>query len=274
MRWDRDRLLAALVAPLSEEARDAALALGAIGTLDDVPPLEQARAAARRYYDELVAERSDDSYGCATAFLETMNDAWNESIGPLEEGLALLHARLDPDCGIAALTGEGCTVSLLATHIRSRDDIDLFVRLLRVLTRDRDRAFAVAFREILELSTSTCPLWSRCAALAIGGWGSRGLISELGDRLDAADDLAKVYGWKPADRRRAELVMISLAVAGARAGGVDERWLPPTLTAISEVRDVRIAMLLEARLADARASTGGDRLRAALREVVDGGGRA
>jgi hypothetical protein len=104
------------MAPLSEEARDAALELGAIGTLDDVPPLEQARAAARRYHDELVARRSAASYGCATAFVEAMNAAWNESIGPLEEGLALLHARLDPDCGIAALTGEGCTVSLLANH--------------------------------------------------------------------------------------------------------------------------------------------------------------
>lgn len=258
------------MAPRSEEARDAALALGAIGTLDDVAPLEQARAAARTYYDELVAQRSADSFGCGTAFVEAMDDAWRESIGPLEEGLALLHARVDPDCGVAALTGEGCTVSLLANHIRSRDDADLFVRLLRVLTRDRDRAFAVAFREIAQLSRSTCPIWSRRAALAIGGWGSQELMAEISDRLDAASDLAKVYGWKPADRRRAELLMISLAVAGARSGGLDERLLPPALTAIRELGDVQIAMLLEARLADAPASPDCDRLRAALRGVVNG----
>jgi len=257
------------MAPRSEEARDAALALGAIGTLEDVALLEQARAAARTYYDELVERRSTASFGCATAFAEAMNDAWNESVGPLEEGLALLRARLDPDRGIAALTGEGCTVSLLANHIRWRNDADLFVRLLRVLTRDRDRAFAVAFREIMQLSLSTCPIWSGRAALAVGGWGSSELMAELSDRLDAACDLAKVYGWKPAERRRAELVMISLAVAGARSGGFDQRWLPPTLTAIRELGDVRIAMLLEARLAGAPASPGRDRLRGALQEVVN-----
>jgi hypothetical protein len=244
-----------------------------IGTLDDVAPLEQARAVARSYYDELVARRSDASFGCGTAFAEAVNDAWNESIGPLEEGLALLHARLDRDCGIAALSGEGCTVSLLANHIRSRDDVDLFVRLLRVLTRDRDRAFAVAFREIVQLSISACPTWSRRGALAIGGWGSQELMAELSDRLDAASDLAKVYGWKPAERRRADLLATSLAVAGARSGGFDERWLPPALTAIREVGDPRIAMLLEARLAGATASPGRDRLRLALRDAVNGSGR-
>jgi hypothetical protein len=274
MRWDRDRLRAALMAPRSEEARDAALALGAIGTLDDVAPLAQARAAARSYYEELVARRSAASFGCGTAFAEAMNDAWNESIGPLEEGLALLHARLDPDWGTAALTGEGCTVSLLANHIRSRDDVDLFVRLLRVLTCDRDRAFTVAFREIMQLSIFACPIWSRRAALAIGGWGSQALMAELSDRLDAASDLAKVYGWKPAKLRRAELLMISLAVAGAWSGGPDERLLAPALTAISDLGDVRIATLLEARLADAAASPGCDRLRVALQDVVNDSGSA
>lgn len=248
--------------------------LGAIGTLEDVEPLEQARAAARTYYDELVAEHSAASFGCGTAFAEAMTDAWNESIGPLEEGLALLHARLDPDRGIAALAGEGCTASLIADHIRSRDDVDLFVRLLRVLTRDRDRAFAVAFREILQLSLSTCPIWSRRAALAIGGWGSEELMADLSDRLDAASDLARAYGWKPGERRRADLLMISLAVAGARSGGLDERWLPAALTAIRELGDPRIAMLLEARLASATASPGGDRLRVALHAVLTGSGSA
>jgi hypothetical protein len=257
------------MAPRSEAARDAALALGAIGTLDDIAVLERARAAARAYYDELVARHSTASFGCATSFAEAMNDAWNESVGPLEEGLALLRARLDPDRGIAALTGEGCTVSLLANHIRWRNDADLFVRLLRVLTRDRDRAFAVAFREIMQLSLSTCPIWSTRAALAMGAWGSPELMAELSDRLAAAYDLAKVYGWKPAERRRAELVMISLAVAGARSGGLDERCLPPALGAIRELGDVRIAMLLEARLAGAAASPGCDRLCDALREVVN-----
>lgn len=269
MRWDRDRARAALMAPRSEEARDAALALGAIGMLDDVAPLEQARAAARIYFDELTAEDPDDSSECGTAFLEAMIDAWNESVGPFEEGLALLHARLAPDGGIAALTGEGCTVSLLANHIRSRNDVDLFVRLLRVLTRGRGRAFAVALREIVQLSGSTCPIWSPRAALAVGGWGDRELMAEFSDRLDAAFDLAKVYGWKPAEHRRAQLLMISLAVAGARSGQFDERMLLPVLTAIRELGNVQIAMLLEARLADAPASPGCDRLRAALRDVRD-----
>jgi hypothetical protein len=269
MRWDRDRLREALKAPRSEEARDAALALGAIGTRDDVAPLEHARAAARTYYDELVARRSTASFGCATAFVDAMTDAWNESVGPLEEGLALLRARLDPDRGIQALTGEGCTVSLLANHIRWRNDVDLFVRLLRVLIRDRDRAFAIAFREITQLSLSTCPIWSPRAALAVGAWASDELIAELSDRLDGAYDLAKVYGWKSTERRKTELVMISLAMAGARSGGVDDRCLLPALAAISELGDARIAMLLEARLTAATASPGCDRLRGALREVVN-----
>lgn len=73
MRWDRDRLRAALMAPLSEDARDAALALGAVGTLDDVPPLEQARAAARRYYEELVARRSTGGDRLRAALREIVN---------------------------------------------------------------------------------------------------------------------------------------------------------------------------------------------------------
>jgi hypothetical protein len=262
------------MAPRSEEARDAALALGAIGTLDDVVALEQARAEARSYYEELVARRTATSFGCGTAFVRALNDAWNASVGPLEEGLALLHVRLDPDCGTLALTGEGCTASLLANHIQSRDDIDLFVRLLRVLTRDRDRAFSVAFREIMQLSMFASPIWSRRAALAVGGWGSPELMAAISDRLDAASDLAKVYGWKPVELRRAELLMISLAVAGAWSGGPDERWLAPALTAISDLGDVRIAMLLEARLADAAASPGCDRLRVALQDVMNGSGSA
>ncbi|HEX7842497.1 MAG TPA: hypothetical protein VF469_33720, partial [Kofleriaceae bacterium] len=101
---DREGLRAELASPRSEAARDAARELGAAGTLDDVAPLEKARAAARLYYEELAAPLSGperlaeylEKY-CATAYLEEMNEAWNESVGPFEEGLALLQARLHPD---------------------------------------------------------------------------------------------------------------------------------------------------------------------------------
>jgi hypothetical protein len=176
---DRERLRAALVSPRTEAARDAALALGAAGTLDDDAPLEAARAAAQRYHAEL-AERLPEA-GCGTAQLEALDRVWSESLGAFEESLALLRARLDPDGGIAALVSDGCTVSLLATHIRSHDDLDLFARLLAVLSRDRGRAFAVAFREVRELAAYSHPIWSRRAALAIGGWGTRELLADLTD---------------------------------------------------------------------------------------------
>jgi hypothetical protein len=259
---DRERLRAALVAPRTEAARDAALALGAAGTLDDVAALEAARAAAQLYRAEL-AERLPEA-GCGTAQLEAMDRVWSESVGPFEESLALLQARLHPDGGIAALLGDGCTVSLLATHIRSRDDLDLFARLLAVLSHDRGHAFTVAFREVTELAAYSHPIWSRRAALAIGAWGTRELLAELTDKLDAACDRAGVYGWKPDDSRRADLMRISLAFGRARFGGCEDRFLAPAISAISSVTDPRIAALLEACLADAPASSGRDQLCAAL----------
>jgi len=76
----------------------------------------------------------------------------------------------------------------------------------------------------------------------------------------------------------------SPSVAYARARGNGERgyarvmrWDRDRLRAALMVplsEDARDAALLEARLADARASTGRDRLRVALRDVVNCGGRA
>jgi hypothetical protein len=271
MVWDRERLRAALASPRSEAARDAALALGAAGTLEDIALLEQARAAAQLYHAELVARRSGDEreFGCWTAYAEHMHEAWSESVGPFEEGLALLQARQHPDGGVAALVSEGCTVSLLATHIRWRDDLGLFVRLLVVLSQDRGRACAVAFREVAALATCSDPIWRQRAALAIGGWGMRELFADFTDRVDAAYELARLYGWKPEERHRADLLMISLAFGRARFGGYEQRFLEPAISAIASAADPRIAMLLEACLVDAPASSGRDQLRAALQRCRD-----
>jgi len=138
---DRESLRAALRSPRSEAARDAALELGAVGTLDDVALLETARAAAQIYYEELAAAVSSPdhsgeppSWGCGTAYLEELYEARDKSVGPFEDGLALLQARLHPDGGVAALVSRECTRSLLSNHIRWRDDLDLFARLLDVMT--------------------------------------------------------------------------------------------------------------------------------------------
>jgi hypothetical protein len=66
---------------------------------------------------------------------------------------------------------------------------------------------------------------------------------------------AITYGWGPTERRRAELLMISLAFGGARFGGCDERFLAPAISAITSVVDAQIATLLETRLVDAPASS-------------------
>jgi hypothetical protein len=67
MGRDPDRLRAALGSPRSEAARDAALALGAAGTLDDVARLEAARAEARRYYAELARPCPGDEFDAIVA---------------------------------------------------------------------------------------------------------------------------------------------------------------------------------------------------------------
>ena len=274
---DRESLRAALRSPRSEAARDAALELGAVGTLDDVALLETARAAAQIYYEELAesVSRPDRSgeprrWGCGTAYLEELYKARDKSVGPFEEGLALLQARLHPDGGVAALVSRGCSRSLLSNHIRWRDDLDLFTRLLVVMTRDPCPASAVAFREVSALPKCSHPIWRQRGALAIGGWGSREHLAELSETFDAECEVARVYGWNLDERHEAVLLRISVAFGRARFGGWEERFLAPALSAIRSAAYPRMARLLEPRLVEAPPSSGRDQLRAALQRA---GGR-
>jgi len=275
MVQDREALHAALRSPRSEAARDAALELGAVGTIFDAPLLETARAAAEIYYRELVAalSRSDRGSGpvewpCATAYLESAHEAWDESVGPFEEGLALLQARLHTDGGVAALVSRGCTRSLFSSHIRKRDDLDLFTRLLVVMTCDQDRASAVAFRELSALTNCSRPPWRQRAALAIGGWCSRTHLEELSEIFDAECEVARAYGWKPDARDHVAALQISVAFGRARFGGWEERFRDPALSAISAAAYPRMARLLEQRLLEAPPSSGRDPLRAALQHAA------
>jgi hypothetical protein len=272
---DRKALRAALRSPRSEAARDAALELGAMGTLFDAPLLETARAAAQIYFEELVAALSEadrraepGEFCCGTAYIESMDEARDKSVGPFEEGLALLQARLHPDGGAAALVSRGCSRSLLSSHIRWRDDLDLFTRLLVVMTRDQDRASTVAFRELSALTKCSHPIWRQRAALAIGGWCSRRHLAELSETFDAECEVARVYGWNLDERHDAVLLRISVAFGRARFGGWEERFLAPALSAISSAAFPRMARLLEPRLVEAPPSSGRDRLRAALQHAA------
>lgn len=246
-----------------------------MGTVFDVPLLETARAAAQIYYEELVAALSrPDHRGepvkwhCGTAYSESVYEAWDRSVGPFEEGLALLQARLHPDGGVAALVSRGCTASLVSSHIRCRDDLDLFTRLLVVTTRDHDRASAVAFRELSALTKSSHPIWRQRGALAIGGWCSREHLADLSEILDAECEVARVYGWKLDERHHTALLGISVAFGRARFGGREERFLAPALSAISSAAYPRMARLLESRLVEAPRSSGRDQLRAALQHAA------
>ena len=272
---DREGLRAALRSPRSEAARDAALELGARGTLADIQPLETARAAAQIYYEELVASSSQpDRWGepptwhCGTAYLEMLYELRDKSVGPFENGLALLQARLHPDGGVAALVSRECTRSLLSNHIRWRDDLDLFTRLLVVMTRDRGPASAVAFREVSALTKCSHPIWRQRAALAIGGWGSRKHLVELSETFDAECEVARVYGWNLDERHEAVLLRISVAFGRARFGGWEERFLAPALSATSSAAYPRMARLLEPCLVEAPPSPGLDQLRAALQHAA------
>lgn len=275
MVQDREALRAALRSPRSEAARDAALELGAVGTLDDIALLETARAEAQIYYEELVASSSQpDRWGqprrwhCGTAYLEHLYEIRDKSVGPFEEGLALLQARLHPDGGVAALASRGCTRSLFSSHIRWRDDLDLFTRLLVVMTRDPGRASAAAFREVAELETCSHPIWRQRAALAIGGWGSRKHLEELAETFDAECEVARIYRWNVYEHGKADRLVISVAFGRARFGPWEERFLAPALSAISSAAYPRMARLLEARLVDAPPSSGRDELRAALQRAA------
>ena len=268
---DQEALRAALQAPRTEAARDAALELGATGTLSDIPLLETARAAGQIYHEELRAwpERipADLRRRCGEGCCVT-NALWAETVGAFEEGLALLQARLHPDGGLAALVTEGCTRSLFASHIRWRDDLDLVTRLLVVMTRDQGPASAVAFREVSALTTCTHPIWMQRAALAIGGWGSRKRLAEHAEIYDAECEVARIYGWAPPGQGGSELLAISVAFGRARFGEWEERFLAPALSAISSAAYPSMARLLEARLADAPPSSGRDPLRTALQRAA------
>lgn len=240
MARDREALRAALRSPRSEAARDAARKLGAIGTLSDIQPLETARAAAQIYYEELVAASfQPDRWGepsrwhCGTAYLEMLYELRDSSVGPFENGLALLQARLHPDGGGAALVSRACSRSLVSNHIRWSDDLDLFTRLLVVMTRDQGPASAAAFREVSALTKCSHPIWQQRAALAIGGWGSRKHLAELSETFDAECEVARVYGWSPPDHRASDLLTISVAFGRARFGGWEERFLAPAISAIT-----------------------------------------
>jgi len=272
---DQAALRAALRSPRSEAARSAALELGAVGTLFDVPLLETARAAAEIYYKELVTARSQPDrraepagWSCGTAWVESAYEAWERSVGPFEEGLALLQARLHPDGGVAALVSRGCTRWLFSSHIRWRDDLDLFTRLLVVMTRDQGRASTVAFRELSELTTCSHPIWRQRAALVIGGWCSRNHLAELAETFDAECEVARIYGWKLDDQHHTARLGISVAFGRARFGGWEERFLAPALSAISSAAYPRMARLLEPRLVEAPPSSGRDQLRAALQHAA------
>jgi hypothetical protein len=272
---DRAALRAALRSPRSEAARDAALELGAVGTLFDVPLLETARAAAQIYYEELVAALSQRVRGaepaerhCGTAYVESAYEAQHRSVIPFEQGLALLQARLHPDGGVAALVSRGCTRSLLSSHIRWRDDLDLFTRLLVVMTRDQGRASTVAFRELSALTECSHPIWTQRAALAIGGWCSRERLAELCEIFDAECEVARIYGWKLDEQHHTALLRISVAFGCARFGGWEERFLAPALSAISSAAYPPMARLLESRLVEAPPSSGRDQLRAALQHAA------
>lgn len=246
-----------------------------MGTLFDVPLLETARAAAQIYYEELVAARSRPDrrveragWSCGTAAVESAYQAWGRSVGPFEEGLALLQARVHPDGGVAALVSRGCTRLLVSNHIWWRDDLDLFTRLLVVMTRDQDRASTVAFRELSELTKCSHPVWRQRAALAIGGWCSRKHLAELSETFDAECEVARVYGWNLDDLHHTTLLGISVAFGCARFGGWEERFLAPALSAISSAAYPRMARLLEPRFVEAPPSSGRDPLRAALQHAA------
>jgi len=224
---------AALAAKRSCE--NAALELGAMGSLFDVPLLETARAEAEIYYEELAAALSGPDHQADprnfTADCRYRRPVeYGQVSGAVRGGARIAAGPVHPTA-VSPRWEPRMHQSLLSSHIRSRDDLDLFTRLLVVMT---------AIRAAPPPSRSERCRRSRSARIRSGGnvpardrgWGS-------GQLLQSSAKLRRGVRGRPRVRmepRRASprsLLRISVAFGGARFGGWEERFLLPVLSAIS-----------------------------------------